>query len=78
MAGTNPTYGPIPRAAFDDPNGYPGQTRGGVSDRLAQEPPAASEPNAGSFHRVPPFLANPTRTPLADVYDSTVPPLDGE
>lgn len=58
-------YGPIPTAAQADPNGVPGQTKGGVTDRLSQGPPVANEANPGSYHLVPPYLRSARRTPLA-------------
>lgn len=39
-------YGIIPRAAEEDPNGFPGQTRGGVAPTVSMPPPVG-EYNGG-------------------------------
>lgn len=60
-------WGPIPDIEEMDPNGTPGQTKGGVADRLSESPSYQKEPTAGSTELVPPFLRHPRRDPLATV-----------
>lgn len=63
----NPTYGPIVNKLTSDPNGTPGQTKGGVpatTSRVRQP----GEPTAGANSLIPPFTENPTIDPLAETF----------
>jgi hypothetical protein len=71
----NPTYGPIIEKSASDPNGDPGQTKGGVPV-TASRTRETGLPTAGSTGSIPPFNMSPKLDPLAETFGPALPPGD--